>query len=209
MTGNELIALILESQEIRRLWPKYNRAQKFKGEEWGIYDYMDGNGYTRFSVNTVIRGSKPLARFASKGDAWNFMWEKVRSFGLCPKLSGLQLAKGLCFQHQTGECKGACQGIEPVPIYNERTTQAVASFKIDGESVAIKGQGRHTDEHSVVLIEKGNYLGFGFIEKDTAIRDFETARSFIKVSKETPIVQNLVNSFLMNPKGAEVIQFQH
>ena len=38
LTGNELIALILESQEIRRLWPKYNQAQKFKTEEWGIFE---------------------------------------------------------------------------------------------------------------------------------------------------------------------------
>lgn len=209
LTGNELIALILESQEIRRLWPKYNQAQKYRGEEWGIYDYTDGNGYARFSVNTIVRGTRPLARFTSKGDAWNFLWEKVRAFELCPKLSGLQLAKGLCFQHQTGECKGACQCIEPVHSYNERINLAVASFKIEGDSVAIMGQGRHIDEHSVVLVEKGNYLGFGFIEKNTAIHDFETARSFIKVSKETPIVQTLINSFLVNPKGAEVIQFQN
>ncbi|HET9054771.1 MAG TPA: exonuclease domain-containing protein [Cyclobacteriaceae bacterium] len=209
LTGNELIALILESQEIRRLWPKYNQAQKYKGEAWGIFGYTDGNGYARFSVNTIVRGAKPLARFTSKGDAWNFLWEKVREFELCPKLSGLQLAKGLCFQHQTGECKGACQGIEPAPVYNERIERAVSSFKAEGDSVAIMGQGRHADEHSVVLVEKGNYLGYGFIEKDTAIHDFETARNFIRISKETPVVQNLINSFLVNPKGAEVIQFQN
>lgn len=209
LTGNELIALILESQEIRRLWPKYNQAQKYRGEEWGIFDYMDGNGYARFSVNTIARGSHPLARFTSKGDAWNFLWEKVRAFELCPKLSGLQLSKGLCFQHQTGECNGACQGIEPTQVYNERVAKAIASFKVDGDSVAIVGPGRHADEHSMVLLENGNYLGFGFVEKNTALHDFETARSFIKVSKETPIVQNLINSFLVNPKGAEVILFQN
>lgn len=207
LTGNELIALILESQEIRRLWPKYNQAQKYKGEEWGIYDYIDGNGYARFSVNTVTRGSRPLMRFTSKGDAWNFLWEKVHEFELCPKLSGLQLAKGLCFQHQTGECKGACQGIEPAHEYNTRIQSSIASFKAEGETVAIISQGRYDYEHSVVLVEKGNYLGYGFIEKNTAITDFETARAYVKIDKETPIVQNLVNSFLLNPKGAEIILF--
>lgn len=207
LTGNELIALILESQEIRRLWPKYNQAQKYKGEEWGIYDYIDGNGYARFSVNAITRGSRPLIRFTSKGDAWNFLWEKVREFELCPKLSGLQLAKGLCFQHQTGECKGACQGIEDTTIYNNRIRLSIASFKPEGETVAIVSQGRHDHEHSVVLVEKGNYLGYGFIEKNTAITDFETTRAYVKIDKETPIVQNLVNSFLLNPKGAEIILF--
>src|SRR5690349_18648594 len=161
LTGNELIALILESQEIRRFWPKYNHAQKYKVEEWGIYNYEDRNGYDRFSVNMVTKGSRPLIRFSTKGDAWNFLWEKVREFNLCPKLSGLQLSKGLCFQHQTGECKGACMGIESEKKYNKRALTAIASFKGTGESVAIIGKGRNTDERGMVLVEKGNYLGFG------------------------------------------------
>ncbi|HZX74260.1 MAG TPA: exonuclease domain-containing protein, partial [Cyclobacteriaceae bacterium] len=89
LTGTELIALILEAQEIQRLWPKYNLAQKYKTEEWGVYDYEDRNGYLRFCVNTVTRGNKPLIAFTSKGDAWNFMWEKVKEYDLCPKHSGL------------------------------------------------------------------------------------------------------------------------
>jgi DNA polymerase-3 subunit epsilon len=209
LTGNELIALILESQEIRRFWPKYNHAQKFKVEEWGIYDYEDRNGYQRFSVNTVTKGSRPLIRFSTKGDAWNFLWEKVREYNLCPKLSGLQLSKGLCFQHQSGECKGACMGIETVAKYNKRSSKAIESFKNKGESLAIIGKGRNTDERGMVLVENGNYLGFGFMEKDTVVTDFETARRYVKVGHETPTVQNLINSFLINPRGSEVIQFDH
>ncbi|HEY3430471.1 MAG TPA: exonuclease domain-containing protein [Cyclobacteriaceae bacterium] len=206
LTGNELIALILESQEIRRFWPKYNMAQKYKVEDWGIYDYEDRNGYHRFSVNMVTRGSHPLIRFSTKGDAWNFLWEKVREFSLCPKLSGLQVAKGLCFQHQTGECKGACMGIEPSKKYNKRADNAIASFKGAGETVAILGKGRNTDERGMVLVEKGIYIGFGFVEKETAVTDFESARRFVKAGIQTPTVQNLINSFLINPRGAEVIQ---
>src|ERR1044071_8828501 len=157
LTGNELIALILEAQEIRRLWPKYNLAQKYRVEEWGVYDYEDRNGYLRFSVNVVNRGTRPLITFSNKGDAWNFMWEKVRSHDLCPKLSGLQLAKGLCFSHQSGSCKGACQGVEPPKKYNKRVQQAVDSFFEKGKTLAIFGKGRSAEERSVVLVENGNY----------------------------------------------------
>jgi DNA polymerase III subunit epsilon len=128
LTGNELIALILESQEIRRLWPKYNQAQKYRVEEWGIFDYEDRNGYMRFSVNMVTRGSRPLIRFSSKGDTWNFLWEKVHDFDLCPKLSGLQVSKGLCFEHQNGECHGYFFGIESPKKYNKRAEKAFRSF---------------------------------------------------------------------------------
>ncbi len=207
LTGSELIALILESQEIRRLWPKYNLAQKYKVEEWGIYDYEDRNGYLRFCVNLIRKGTKPLITFSSKGDAWNFMWEKVKTFDLCPKLSGLQLAKGLCFSHQSGACKGACQGVESVKKYNKRTQKAIDSFFEAGESVAIIGSGRMSGEKSLVLIENGNYIGFGFVPKEESINSIDLARNFIKPSKDNRVVQNLVNSYLQNPRGADVVVF--
>ena len=205
LTGNELIALIMESQEIRRLWPRYNMAQKYRTEEWGIYDYEDRAGYHRFGVNLVKRGSRPLIKFNSKGDAWNFLWERVREFELCPKLSGLQQSKGLCFQHQIGECKGACQGKESVKKYNKRVWRAIQSFHENGDSVAIIGKGRTARENSLVLVEKGNYLGYGFVKKKVAITSFREAQQFVRNGVETTVVQNLVNSYLQNPRGSEIV----
>ncbi len=207
LTGNELIALILESQEIRRLWPKYNLAQKYRVEEWGVFDYEDRNGYLRFCVNTVSKGTKPLITFSNKGDAWNFMWEKVKEFDLCPKLSGLQVAKGLCFSHQSGSCKGACQGVESAKKYNKRAQKAVDSFFEKGETVALVGQGRKVDEKSLVLIENGSYVGFGFFDRSEKVTDLEMARNFIKASRDNRVVQNLINSFLLNPRDQEVVWF--
>jgi len=207
LTGNELIALILESQEIRRLWPKYNLAQKYKVEEWGIYDYEDRNGCLRFCVNVVGRAAKPLITFSSKGDAWNFMWGKVKEFDLCPKLSGLQIAKGPCFSYSSGICHGACSGVEPVEKYNQRAQEAVDSFFNAASSAAIIGQGRKAEERSLVLVEKGNFLGFGFIDKNENLVDLEAAKNYIKPCKDNRVVQNLVNSHLLNPRGDEVVEF--
>jgi DNA polymerase-3 subunit epsilon len=207
LTGNELIALILESQEIRRLWPKYNLAQKYKVEEWGVYDYEDRNGFLRFCINIVSKGAKPLITFSSKGDAWNFMWEKVKENDLCPKLSGLQIAKGLCFSHQSGTCKGACQGVEKSKKYNKRAQKAIDSFFETGKTVAIIGKGRKPEEKSVVLIENGSYQGFGFFDETESISTLDTARNFIKPSKENRVVQNIVNSYLNDPKGLELLLF--
>lgn len=207
LTGNELIALILESQEIRRLWPKYNQAQKHRTDEWGIFNYEDRNGYRRFSVNKVVRGSRPLIRFSSKGDAWNFLWEKVREFELCPKLCGLQVAKGLCFNYQTGECHGACLSVEGTEVYNTRATGAIMAAINRGNNAAIIGQGRNVDEQSIILVENGSYRGFGFFDKTASVTDFESARLFVKSGVETPTVQNLINSYLTNPRGARLVTF--
>ena len=207
LTGNELIALILEAQEIRRLWPKYNQAQKFRVEEWGIFDYEDRNGYLRFSVNTVGRGTKPLIRFSTKGEAWNFLWEKVRAFELCPKLCGLQIAKGLCFDYQSGGCHGACMGVEDAGVYNRRMEQAIEAFKGDGETLALIGKGRNIEEQSLVLVERGAYVGFGFFDRELSISDFESARNLVKKSTENRTIQNLVNSYISKPRGVSVVTF--
>lgn len=207
LTGNDLIALILESQEIRRLWPKYNQAQKYRVEEWGIYNYEDRNGYLRFSVNVVTRGSRPLIRFTSKGDAWNFLWAKVRAFDLCPKLSGLQVTKGLCFGYQSGECKGACMGVERVGNYNKKALKGIEAFEGNSDTVAIIGKGRSQEEQSLVLVERGNYFGYGFFDRQASISDLESARTYVRKSIETPTVQNLINSYRMNPRGSQVVVF--
>jgi DNA polymerase III subunit epsilon len=209
LTGTELIALILESQEIRRLWPRYNLAQKYKTEEWGIFDYIDQKGYHRFSVNQVARNTRPLIRLTSKTDAWNVLWEKVNEFELCPKLSGLQVAKGACLHVQSGACKGACAGNESVKKYNLRVAKALASFDAEGQTLAIVGQGRNHDEHSIILIEKGAYVGFGFMNNEVNVSGLDDARSYIRKGTDTPLIQNMLQCFLLHPKGAEVIVFDH
>src|SRR5690606_379061 len=112
-----MIALILATEEIRKLLTRYNHTHQQRTEELSIYKYEDRNGFFRFSVNVVTRGSHPLIRFSTKGDAWNFLWQKVREMDLCPKLSGLQTAKGLCFEYQADACKGSCMGIETPKKY--------------------------------------------------------------------------------------------
>jgi DNA polymerase-3 subunit epsilon len=208
LTGTELIALIHESQEIQRLWPKYNLAQKFKVEEWGIYDYEDRNGYIRFSITPRTRGSVPLISFTSKGDAWNFMWEKLREHQLCPKLCGLQKTTGSCYEHQSENCNGACILAEEAAVYNARVQESINSISDQEQSLAIIGRGRNTDEQSLVLIEKGNFLGFGFMDKTASVSSFNEARNFIKAGKENRIAQNIINSFLLNPRGQEIVVFE-
>lgn len=209
LTGNELIALILESQEIRKRWPKYNLAQKYRVEEWGIYDYQDRNGYIRFVVNVVARNTRPLITFTTKSDAWSFLWEQVRQHELCPKLSGLQTAKGPCFAHQSGTCKGACSEKETIKKYNKRAQQAIDSFFGEGDTVALVGRGRTLEEKSLVLVENGAYQGFGFFDRAEMVTDLESARNHITISKDNRVVQNLINSYLLNPRGVDVITLQN
>ena len=98
-------------------------------------------------------------------------------------------------------------GIESVKHYNARVEQAIRAFRDEGDTVAIIGKGRNIGEQSLVLVERGAYVGFGFFDREASISDFESARNYIKPSIETRTVQNLINSYITNPRGLEVVVF--
>jgi len=82
------------------------------------------------------------------------MWEMVRTFDLCPKLSGLQLRRGFALA-SVGDLQRRMRGGGVGGRYNAKVQKAVNSFFETGNSVAIIGAGRKADENSLVLVEKG------------------------------------------------------
>jgi len=207
LTGNERIALILEARQIRSLWPKYNLAQKARSESWGIFDYYDRNGFHRFAVNAITRNSTPIHTFPNKSTAWSSLWSKVKEFDLCPKLAGLQLAKGPCFAHLSGSCRGACEGEEGVESYNQRTAAMIASLHPAGVSAIILGKGRTAEEQSVILVEQGQYLGFGFASIGQSWQNLDDVRPFITSDRDNRVAQSLVSSVLQDPGDGELLVF--
>lgn len=208
LTGNELVALILEAQEIRDRWPKYNLAQKIRTEAWGVFEYYDRNGYRRFAINAVTKHARPVLTFANKSAAWSALWNKVKEFELCPKLAGLQTAKGPCYAHQAGTCRGGCEGKEDAASYNDRTQRMITSFGEQGVSAAILGRGRNPEEQSVILVEEGRYIGFGFVDRGLPVDSIDAVRQRVTPGRDNRVAQSLVSAVLRNPDGREVIYFE-
>ncbi len=204
LTGNELLALVLESQEIKRLWPKYNRSQKYVNNQWTIYSYEDRQGYTRFNVSKTVKGVKGLSLFNNHADAWHFLIEKVREYELCPKLSGIQKASQACYDHADGLCKGACIGEETVLEYNKKVLEFMQSFDQVNESYAIVGAGRYEDENSIILLENGKYQGYGFFDSQYAVTSLTDAKSIIESQPGTIEIDRYLESHL-NSTEADVV----
>ena len=207
LTGTELIALLHEAQEIQRLWPKYNLAQKEKREQWGIFSYSDQLGYIRLSLNQLTRGARPLLNFESKGDVWNTVWELVRSHQLCPKLCGLEKTSGPCHLHAPGECMGACDGKESAERYNARMTQAIRSLSEQEGSFVILDKGRKPGERSVIAVVNGKFAGFGFIHRNQKIKSLDEALKVITPGRDNQVIRNILQSFLLNPEGGKILEF--
>lgn len=207
LTGNELIALLMESREIKRLWPEYNRVQKFTSKNYGIYKYADRNGYQRITIAKIQAGTQAILNFRNFQEARAFVHELVRKFKLCPKLSGLQKSAGECFDHKLGICDGACTGIISTNEYNKRFKGALASLKEEKKTYAIVGKGRASEEKSLVLVEHGIYLGHGFTDYNYSATQFDELKERITTFPDNQDIQKILGMYLKKTDGDQVIYF--
>jgi len=205
LCGNELISLLFENHEIQRLWPLYNRAQKRITWNYGIYLYEDRKGYKRFSISRTNKSGRPVSYFKSQHEARSFLKLKTDEFDLCPKLTGLQRSPGACFDYRIKKCAGACQGEEKADKYNKKMNKALQSFSQDNLTAAIIGKGRTQEESSVVWIEQGKYLGFGFFDNQSEILHSSQLKNFIKNYPDNQDIQRILQSLLRNGKDHRIV----
>ncbi|MFW5659683.1 MAG: exonuclease domain-containing protein, partial [Bacteroidota bacterium] len=64
LTGNDLVAQLLESHEIKSLKPRFNVSQKRSRNVFGIFGHEDDAGYLNLSIGRIkTDGPKPLTSF--------------------------------------------------------------------------------------------------------------------------------------------------
>ena len=93
MCSSELAALILESVEIRRLWPQYNRSQKKYHHEYGLYTYEDQNGYLRLFIEKKKKHLAPVYTFNLLHEGQVLLKKMIDEF---------ELNEALCFVNNAG-----------------------------------------------------------------------------------------------------------
>lgn len=208
LTGSELVALILESHEIKRWMPEYNRAQRKKKYRYGIYKETDAKGYINFKLklrdmeeplihlNNRRRGTDILAALAEKND-------------LCLAFCGGENTNLGCPNYIIGKCEGACVGKESPESYNPRAEIAISRFQYQNHNFIISGEGRKPQERSIICIEEGKYIGFGFHEEnDSQISSIEDAKIIINALPDDPDIQRIIRSSLRKlAKNTTVISF--
>ena len=207
LTGNELVAFLLESREIKRFWPEYNRVQKYTSKNNGLYQYSDRNGYMRFTISKTQTGVKPIASFRNFQEGRSFVHDLATKFNLCPKLCGIQKSHEGCFDYKLGSCDGACVGKITSEYYNKRVELAIESIEEETMTYAIIGNGRDPEEKTLVLVENGVYLGHGFTDYNYSANSFRELKDRITAFPDNQDIQKILNMHLSHPNGDQVIYF--
>jgi DNA polymerase-3 subunit epsilon len=206
LTGNELVALLLESDEIKKFTPFFNRASRRSVFQWGLYQYIDQKGYLRLKIGRNDNEKIPLTTFNSQVSAKSHLFTLTEAFNLCQKLCGLFDTKHACFHYNIKQCNGACIGKESPEDYNMRILQATEPYRLDKSNFLIIDKGRSDGEKAVVVIENGLYKGFGFIDFEmNGSLNTEELRSCIKKYPDNRDVQQIIRGYVKRNKSLRVI----
>ncbi|PUZ20692.1 DNA polymerase-3 subunit epsilon [Chitinophaga costaii] len=203
-TGTELMACILESVEIKRLWPVYNQSQKRAELRYGFYTFEDQQGYLRLAIEKKRKYTQPLLSFDLLAQGQQWLRRLIREFHLCPKLCFLQTDHDPCTGLEDETCLGACEKKEAALTYNHRVLKAIQSLRAAQPSFIILGSGRNVTEQSAILMESGRFYGMGYVPIDAGISDPAALRDLLTPYPENEYIINLVKQYAENNMGSVI-----
>jgi DNA polymerase-3 subunit epsilon len=164
--GSDLVASVVESVEIRRLWPAFNRSQKRWDFPFGIYAYEDRRGIIRLAIDRRRKHLTPLVTVPSLLEGHALLRRHARQHALCPKCCWLQTDDDACIGRADGQCRGVCTGEEPAAIYNERVLEAIHRMREELPSFALLEAGRHEGEKTLLWVDRGEFRGWAHVDPD-------------------------------------------
>jgi DNA polymerase-3 subunit epsilon len=194
-TATELMAFILESIEIKKLWPEQNRSMKRFEQSYGLYIFENINGYMRLCIEKKKKNLKALYTFNHLFEGHSLLRKLMREFNLCPKLCFLQSENIKCQMLLEKKCHGACEQKESAANYNERVLQCVSYLENELPSFALVDCGLQEEEKSCILIEKGRFYGMGYLSSEIEASDLEDLKFRLTPYAENDYIRGLIYQY--------------
>lgn len=164
--SSELTAQIFESVEIKRLWPKFNKSQKFYEKQYGIFIFEDAKGYKRLAIDNKKKVLQPLQTFGLLVEARQFLTQLCNSFDI--HLSFFYLSKQIQ------------ENIPEVEKHNTKIDDIVTEINKTKQSYLV-----HDGTHHYILIEEGKFWGMGKIKNKNIIESVTKKLEKTKKSKSS------------------------
>ena len=212
LTGSELVALILESHEIKRLNPPINRAQRLRSFPIAIHYFYNQHGYLCFDIARVNNKTKKqyqiLAEYPKLGGAKGHLTRYMNDYELCPQLCGLEKGSGACFNYHLRKCAGSCIQLESPETYNEKA-EAVKELlsTVFEEDFILLDKGREPEEYSAIFVKSGICLGYSYVSAEEIDEGLDLdAGVQVKVTS-TPEMIKIIRRYMASNSKLKTIQF--
>lgn len=187
--GSELMAFILESVEIKRLWPVYNRSQKSFEQAFGLYMFTDAKGYKRLVIDKKKKHLQPLYTFNLLIDGHHFLKNLVQEFKLCPKLCCIDITPGATLAEEDNIS---------VDLYNNRVETAIEYLRCALPSFAVVEKvslPKKQEKQGIILIENGRFYGMGYVAADVSMQRIDEIKPHLTAYPENGYIRGLVYAY--------------
>jgi len=200
LLGNEFIAHLYELVEIKRHFPVFNRAQKYPDPRYGLFPWTDRAGFLRMSMAKVTAGHVPIYSHNSRFGLRTMVHKAAYDLDLCPRLCGIEMNPGLCTPPDK-PCPGYCRSTETVEIHNHRMQAFIHAFEEAFDDEVYVHEGRAEEELGFVLLERGRYMGYGFMPRTDFHLEKEHLMAYLRVQKTDTEVSRIIQLFRKHHKG--------
>ena len=192
-TAQELIALLWEDAEIRKHWPRYNRAQKSRVKRYNIFQYEDQKGYVRLASREGGAAVDAIVSFTSSYQCRSWLIEFAERFQIDLRL--LNIDTGF---HENE--------IPSKDEHNHSILEAIENVIQERKNYILINYAVASYERSFILIEKGVFRGFGIIPYDASFNSIEDFEPYLERLPITEVNQSIALSLLENSRGWKVIE---
>ncbi|MCM4161050.1 exonuclease [Antarcticibacterium flavum] len=205
-TGNELIALLKENEEVKQNKPKFNKKYNGSLFSYALYHFTDENGYINLKIGKADKRKKNITTFTNLQQAKQTLEQIVESYNLCHRLTDLHTGEGQCYSYTTKTCKGACLGVESTLEYNERIGEMIEKHSYRDQNMLVIDRGRDVDEKSALLVEEGEFKGIGYFNLNYQLNNLDIVRSIITPMKNDSDARHIIQNYLRRNKRLKIIQ---
>lgn len=184
--ANELQALVLESSEIQRLWPKFNASQKQPIQKYGLYLFEDNAGYLRIGIEKKKKSLPSLYTFNLLHEGEVMLRKMVEEFELNAKL---------CFIDKHSLSDEEKKRIGTPGRYNKKVVKAIEALNKQLPTFAIVDNGIKENERLYLLIEKGAFWGMGYVQNEFKVKTSMDLKDHLMRYADNDFIRNSIYSF--------------
>ena len=206
-TGSELVALLLESSEIKKHKPLFNRIQRRSAYNYGLFSSEDSDGYIHLKIDKIDGDEIPLTTFHFQQQGVDYLHHLADKYALCKKLCHLDNNLGECFNAQLHQCHGACTGLESAESYNQRVKMSIYPLQYRSPNFFIIEKGRTIDENAIIKILNGCYVGFGYMPTDCNSNDLGILHDCIRKYNDNRDIRIIIKGYINRSKNLKIIEF--
>lgn len=192
-TGNELIALLKEREELLHNKPVLNPSQRKSPFLWSVYQEKLENGYETLKIHKSDGRKNAVQSFKNQKSALQFINELYKENEIVEEVqNALSSAENIHY---------------PSVLHNELFVSLINANLLKYNNIIIVLKGRNLNEKSAVVIENGIFKGFCFFDLNYQILNTQVLSKILIPLIYTKDVLNTVKHYLYTKKDYKIISF--